>query len=103
MSWGTCYKYHGYLIRITKNELDEKIEERTENIERIFREILAYMAMKPPVYAKDCENEKYPWAEHIAMQIKQYKDELEENIALRTHLYDCKETMQEYPEDVTND
>ena len=36
------------------------------------------------------------------MQIKQYKDELEENIALRTHLYDCKETMQEYPEDVTN-
>jgi hypothetical protein len=36
------------------------------------------------------------------MQIKQYKDELEENIALRTHLNDCKETMQEYPEDVTN-
>ncbi len=37
------------------------------------------------------------------MQIKQYKDELEENIALRTHLNDCNETMQEYPEDVTND
>ncbi|MBR4415629.1 MAG: hypothetical protein IKS67_02580 [Victivallales bacterium] len=59
------------------------------------------MAMKPPVYAKDSENEKYPWAEHIAMQIKQYQDELEENIALRTHLYDCQETMQEYPKDVT--
>lgn len=35
------------------------------------------------------------------MQIKQYQDELEETIALRTHLYDCKETMQENLEDVT--
>ncbi|MBR4901825.1 MAG: hypothetical protein IKZ46_12880 [Victivallales bacterium] len=52
MSWGTYYKYHGYLIRIAKNELDEKIEECTENIERIFREILAYMAMKPPSMPK---------------------------------------------------
>ena len=34
--------------------------------------------MKPPVYAKDYENEKYPWAEHIAIKIKQYQDELEE-------------------------
>ncbi len=53
MNWSTCYKYHGYLLRITKNELDEKIEECTENIKRIFREILVYMAMKPPVYTKD--------------------------------------------------
>ena len=42
-----------------------------------------------------------PWTEHIAFQLKQYKDDLEEAIALRTRLYDCQETMKEHPEDVT--
>ena len=59
------------------------------------------MAMKPPVYARDCGGNRMPWTEHIAFQLKQYKDDLEEAIALRTRLYDCQETMKEHPEDVT--
>ncbi len=51
MSWNTYYKFDGYLSRISKHEIDDKIEECTETIDRIFREILAYMAMKPPVMA----------------------------------------------------
>ena len=103
MSWGTIYKYEGYLLRITQNEIDDKIDECNENVERIFREILAYMAMTPPINAKDGEDYEYPWAEHLAMLIKRYQDELEEAITLRTHLYDCKETLDEHPENVQSD
>ena len=101
MSWGTYYKYDGYLSRIGKNELDLKIEECNETVARVFREILAYMAMTPPVYAKDCGGEEYPWAEHIANQVRQYQEELEEAIALRARIYDCQETLAEHPEEVT--
>lgn len=101
MSWGTYYKYNGYLSHIGKHELDLKIEECNETVARVFREILAYMAMTPPLYAKDCEGEEYPWAEHVANLARQYQEELEEAIVLRTSLCDCKETLLEHPEEVT--
>ena len=103
MSWGTCYKYEGYLLRINKNEIDDKIDECNEDIERIFREILAYMAMTPPIEAKDCEGNEYPWPEELASLVKRYQDEVEEALVLRTHLYDCKETLDEHPENVQSD
>ena len=101
MSWGTYYKYDGYLLRISKNELGDKVDECDETISRIFCEIIAYMAMTPPLYAKDCEGEEFPWVEHIVSQVKQYQEELEEAIALRTRLQDCLETLLEHPENVT--
>ena len=103
MSWGTIYKYEGYLLRITQGEINDKIDECNETVERVFREILAYMAMTPPINAKDEEDYEYPWAEHLVVLIKRYHDELEEAIALRTHLYDCKETLDEHPENVQSD
>ena len=101
MSWGTYYNYDGYLSRIGKNELDQKIEECNETVARVFREIIAYMAMTPPTYAKDGDGEEYPWAEYVANQAHQFQEELEEAIALRARLYDCQETLHEYPEKVT--
>ena len=101
MSWGTYYKYDGYLSRIGKHELDLKVEECNETVARIFREILAYMAMTPPVYAKYSNGEEYPWAEQVASLACQYQEELEEAIALRTRIYDCQETLAEHPEEVT--
>ncbi|MBP5640058.1 MAG: hypothetical protein J6X55_11305 [Victivallales bacterium] len=101
MSWGTYYKFNGYLSHISKHELDIKVEECDETIRQIFSEIIAYMAMTPPLYAKDCEGEEYPWVEHIANQARQYQEELEEAIALRARLQDCLETLLEHPEDVS--
>lgn len=100
MSWGTYYKHNGYLSRIGKDDIEEEIDECNENIARIFREILAAMAMTPPAYAKDCEGNEYPWAEHIALKVKEYQEELEDAISLRTRLYDCREVLREHPEDV---
>lgn len=48
MSWGTYYKYNGYLRYISKHELDDKVDECNETIRRVFQEIIAYMAMTPP-------------------------------------------------------
>ena len=101
MTWGTCYQYDGYLLHISKHELGDKVDECNETIRRIFSELIAYMAMTPPLYAKDCEGEEYPWVEHIANQARQYQEELEEAIALRTRLQDCLETLDEHPENVT--
>lgn len=100
MSWGTYYRHEGYLSRIGKDEIEEQIDECDGNIARIFREMLALMAMTPPAYAKDCEGNEYPWAEHIAQLAKNYQEELEDAIALRTRLYDCQEVMREHPENV---
>ena len=55
MSWGTYYKYDGYLSRISRSQIDEEIEEHEADNRRIYAEMLAYMAQTPPAYAKDCE------------------------------------------------
>ena len=101
MSWGTYYKYDGYLRYISKHELDDKVDECDETIRRVFQEIIAYMAMTPPLYAKDCEGEEYPWVEHNVHQARQYQEELEEAIALRTRLHDGLEILNENPQNVT--
>ena len=80
-----------------------KIDECNEEVGRIFREILAYMAMTPPIEAKDCEGNEYPWPEELASLVKRYQDEVEEALVLRTHLLDCKETLDEHPENVQSD
>ena len=100
MSWGTYYKHEGYLSRIGKNDIEEEIDECNGNIARIFREMLALMAMTPPAYAKGCEGNEYPWAEHIAQLAKNYQEELEDAVSLRTRLFDCQEVMHEHPENV---
>lgn len=100
MSWGTYYKHSGYLSRIGKNDIEEEIDECNDTIARVFRELLALMAMTPPAYAKDCEGNEYPWSEHIAQLAKNYQEELEDAISLRTRLFDCQEAMREHPEDV---
>ncbi len=68
MSWGTYYQYNGYLSHIGKNEIYNKREECESVNDMLWREILAYMASTPPVYAKDDQGNEYPWAEFIAMK-----------------------------------
>ena len=101
MGWGTYYKYDGYLSRIGKNEIESKREECESINEMLWREILAYMAMTPSAYAKDDEGHEYPWPEFIAMKLREFREEIEENARLVARLDDCEEAMRDNPDSVT--
>ena len=98
---GTYYKYNGYLRRIGKNEIAEKREECVSENDMLWHEILAYMAMTPPAYAKDEEGHEYPWAEFIAMKLSGFREAIEENARLIARLDDCDEAIRENPDDVS--
>lgn len=101
MSWGTSYMYEGYLSHIGKRDINSKREECKKINDMMWSEILAYMAMTPPVYAKDDEGNEYPWAEFIAMKLRGFRDEIEENDMLIARLDDCEEAMHDNPDNVT--
>lgn len=101
MSWGVSYQYDGYLIRLTKNELPEKLEDLKDDNDAMWREILAYMASTPPANIKDSEGSEYPFNDFIANHIKYLRDEIERNTALIARIEDCMETMHDHPELVT--
>ena len=101
MSWGTNYKHEGYLSHIGKHEIESRREECRSINDMMWREILAYMASTPPATMKDDEGNEYPWQEFIAMKVREFRDEIEENARLMARLDDCEETMEEHPEDVT--
>ena len=101
MSWGTSYMYEGYLSHIGKRDINSKREECKKINDMMWSEILAYMAMTPPVYAKDDEGNEYPWAEFVAMTLRGFRDEIEENDMLIARLDDCEEAMHDNPDNVT--
>ena len=101
MSWGTSYMYEGYLSHIGKRDINSKREECKKINDMMWSEILAYMAMTPPLYAKDDEGNEYPWAEFVAMKLRGFRDEIEENDMLIARLDDCEEAMHDNPDNVT--
>lgn len=101
MSWGTSYKFDGYLSHISKNQLESKREESQSINDMLWREILAYMASTPPAYAKSDEGTEYPWQQFIAMEIQRLREEIEENNRLIARIDDCLEAMHDNPENVT--
>ena len=101
MSWGTSYMYEGYLSHIGKRDINSKREECKKINDMMWSEILAYMAMTPPVYAKDDEGNEYSWAEFIAMKLRGFRDEIEENDMLIARLDDCEEAIHDNPDNVT--
>ena len=101
MSWGTSYMYEGYLSHIGKRDINSKCEECKKINDMMWSEILAYMAMTPPAFAKDDEGHEYPWAEFVAMKLHEYRNEIEENNMLIARLDDCEEAMRDNPDNVT--
>ncbi len=101
MSWGTYYKHEGYLSRIGQNQIGSKREECQSINDMLWHEILAYMAMTPPVMMKDEEGIEYPWAEFIAMKVREFREEIEDNTRLMARLDDCAEAQEENPENIT--
>ena len=100
MSWGTYYKHEGYLSHIGKNQVELKLEETKEDIERLWQTILSYMAATPPALNEEDEyKEQYP--EFLVRKLNEIRQEMEESIYLRARLLDCKEAMDEHPDDVT--
>lgn len=103
MSWGTIYKHEGYLIRIRKDEVENRINKCNQNIENTWQKILAYMAATPPAYAKTEDGVEYPYPEYLTELLEDLKDYLEGEVALRQRLEDCNEAMKEDPDNVTED
>ena len=101
MAWGTYYKFEGYLSHISKSQLESKLEECQQINDMLWREILAYMAATPPATTKDCEDAEYPYPEYLAMKIREFREEIEENATLMARINDCLEAMNENPENVT--
>ena len=66
----------------------------------MWREILAYMAMTPPAFAKDDEGNEYLRAEFVAMTLHEYRNEIEENNMLIARLDDREESMRDNPDNV---
>ena len=100
MSWGTSYKYDGYLSHISKCELESKHEECQSINDMIWREILAYMASTPPATKKDDEGHEYPWPEFVAMKVREFREEIEDNARLSARIEDCMEALEENPDNV---
>ena len=48
------------------------------------------MAITPPASAKDCEGNEYPYAEYLAMKVREMREEIEENATLMTRIIDCQ-------------
>lgn len=101
MGWGTYYKFDGYLSRIGKHELHSKREQSEALIAMYWNEILGYMAMTPPVYAKSEEGTEYPWVEFLDMKFRELKEGMEEEYRLIQRIDDCLEAMEENPDNVT--
>jgi hypothetical protein len=57
--------------------------------------------MTPPVYAKSEEGIEYPWAEYLDTKLREFREEIEDNARLMARIDDCKETLEENPENVT--
>ena len=102
MGWGTMYKHEGYLSRIYKSQIPSKIEDCNRNIDSLWTQITIYMAQTPPAW-EETEYGKQPYAAFLENLIKELRDELEENIILRYKLQECKEVMDEHPENVEED
>lgn len=104
MSYGISYTYEGYLSHMSKDRLDEEYDDRQKEIDLVFQEILAYMAATPPPFAKhDVESggeHPYPYPEFLAMRIKEYRERLEEAIAMQVRISECQEAMREHPDQV---
>lgn len=101
MSWGTAYTYEGYLIRLGKNELREKLDDLKDDNDTLWNEILQRIAATPPVIIKDDAGNDYEYITWMSEHIKQLRTELEDNVSLMARIQDCLETMEEHPERVT--
>ena len=101
MSWGTYYQYDGYLIRLGKNELEEKYDDLKDDNDTIWNELLQYIAATPPEKVTDSEGGKSDFIEWMSCHIKYLRRQLEENVSLMARISDCLETMHEHPEKVT--
>lgn len=104
MSYGISYTYEGYLSRLSKDRLDDEYDNQQKEIDLVFREILAYMVATPPPFAKyNVEGGgeyPYPYPEFLAMKIKEYRERLEEAIAMQVRISECREAMREHPDQV---
>ena len=101
MSWGTYYTYDGYILRVGKNSLEEKLNDLKDDNDTLWNEILQRIAMTPPLSIKDCENNDMDYVDYMSNHIKNLRNQIEENVSLMARINDCLETLHENPENVT--
>lgn|SRR5574344_1694364 len=89
MSWGTCYKYEGYLNRIGINEIDDKRDECKKYLQCDFDELLALIVMTPPtsgvIIMPDSEPEM--WNDYALRRLTELREDIQE----KDRLLECLE------------
>ena len=100
MSWGTYYKYEGYISHVGKNELEHSLEEEKRLLELYWQRLLAYAAATPPATAKSELGTEYPYPEFIADEFRSIRQEMEDCYWGIHHKQDCLDALKEHPEEV---
>lgn len=100
MSWGTSYKYEGYLSRVGANELEEVLEEHKEDADSLWKTLIAYASATPADSNKDEDYKNVPYPEFIVERFRVLRNEMEEHYYMINHISDCLDKYRSKPEDI---
>lgn len=102
MSWGTSYKYDGYIIRVAINELESKLADTKDELEDSRDELLALMAMSPPASGSiEHEGEKMAWDEYVKCRLDRIWDDIEMHMYQSVVLEQAIEVKHSNPENLS--
>lgn len=103
MSRDAYYRFDEFHSQMNKDELKEKKFEYQCINNRLWSEILAYMAATPPVMMKNDDDKEYPYPEYLLMKLHELRDEIESNVILIARLEDRLDSMCEKNDYVCDD
>lgn len=100
MSWGTYYKYDGYVRGVGKNDLAGKIEECDEHLEQCYRQLLAIMAMNAPAsgVVELLGEEPIFWNDYVTLRLNEIRVSIEDLTNLKICARQALEAMSENSE-----
>ena len=103
MSWGTNYKYEGFISRVGINELEQKLEETHTSLNGIREEMIALMAMSPPAngMVEDEDGGKILWPQYVVRRLNCRWEELEELMCCSGRLQQALEVKKYEPENIS--
>lgn len=103
MSWGTNYKYEGFICRVGMNELEQKLEETHTSLNGIRDEMIALMAMSPPAngIVEDEDGEKVHWTQYVVRRLNCLWEELEKLMCCSVRLQQALEVKKYEPENIS--
>lgn len=97
MGWGTVF--HGYLSKISKTEIDDKIVEATTQLENITLQLVV-LACVTPVPKKDSEGNSMEVHEWLPMEVTNLLNEYREAAELLGLLKQAQDYFEQKDEEI---